>query len=402
MENKNEWRKVKLEDIVKIKGGKRLPKEVTLQKNKNKHPYIRIKDMISLKKLEINSSFEYVPDYVFEKIKNYIVNENDIILSIVGTIGLVNKIGNSLNGANLTENCVKITTKENVEYDYLYYFLISQKGKIEIEKGIVGAVQPKLPIKNIENIEVKLPSLNIQKKIVKILSDIDNKIELNNKINDNLEKLIFLIYQNIFSNSIIKKECKMNEYFDISIGKTPPRKNQEYFSNNSNNNLWVSILDMKSSGIYINKSSEYLTDEAIKKCNIKIIPKNTLLLSFKLTIGRIAITYLDKTTTNEAIAHFLTDKKGATEYLYCYLKKFNFNTLGSTSSIATAVNSKIIKEMPFIIPQEKDLENFYNLVKPLFENIKNNQIESEKLTNLKDYLLPKLMNGEIDVENIEL
>ena len=194
----------------------------------------------------------------------------------------------------------------------------------------------------------------------------------------------------------------MNEYFDISIGKTPPRKNQEYFSNNSNNNLWVSILDMKSSGIYINKSSEYLTDEAIKKCNIKIIPKNTLLLSFKLTIGRIAITYLDKTTTNEAIAHFLTDKKGATEYLYCYLKKFNFNTLGSTSSIATAVNSKIIKEMPFIIPQEKDLENFYNLVKPLFENIENNQIESEKLTNLKNYLLPKLMNGEIDVENIEL
>ena len=194
----------------------------------------------------------------------------------------------------------------------------------------------------------------------------------------------------------------MNEYFDISIGKTPPRKNQEYFSNNSDNNLWVSILDMKSSGIYINKSSEYLTDEAIKKCNIKIIPKNTLLLSFKLTIGRIAITYLDKTTTNEAIAHFLTDKKGATEYLYCYLKKFNFNTLGSTSSIATAVNSKIIKEMPFIIPQEKDLENFYNLVKPLFENIKNNQIESEKLTNLKNYLLPKLMNGEIDVENIEL
>ena len=194
----------------------------------------------------------------------------------------------------------------------------------------------------------------------------------------------------------------MNEYFDISIGKTPPRKNQEYFSNNSDNNLWVSILDMKSSGIYINKSSEYLTDEAIKKCNIKIIPKNTLLLSFKLTIGRIAITYLDKTTTNEAIAHFLTDKKGATEYLYCYLKKFNFNTLGSTSSIATAVNSKIIKEMPFIIPQEKDLENFYNLVKPLFENIKNNQIENEKLTNLKNYLLPKLMNGEIDVENIEL
>ena len=402
MENKNEWRKVKLGEIAQIKGGKRLPKGTSLQIEKNSHPYIRIKDMSFSKNLELNSSFEYVPDDVFQKIKKYIVKKNDIILSIVGSIGLVNRIGNSLNMANLTENCVKIITSEKIIPDYLYYYLISNIGKEEIKKGIVGAVQPKLPIKNIENIELNIYSLNIQTKITKILSDIDEKIELNNKINDNLEKLIFLIYQNIFSSNIIKKECKMNEYFDISIGKTPPRKNQEYFSNNSNNNLWVSILDMKSSGIYINKSSEYLTDEAIKKCNIKIIPKNTLLLSFKLTIGRITITSLDKTTTNEAIAHFLTDKKGATEYLYCYLKKFNFSTLGSTSSIATAVNSKIIKEMPFIVPQEKDLENFYNLVKPLFENIKNNQIENEKLTNLKNYLLPKLMNGEIDVENIEL
>ena len=194
----------------------------------------------------------------------------------------------------------------------------------------------------------------------------------------------------------------MEEYFNISIGKTPPRKNKECFSNNSNDNIWVSILDMKSSGIYIDKSSEYLTSEAIKKYNVKVIPKNTLLLSFKLTIGRIAITCQDRTTTNEAIAHFLSDKKGATEYLYCYLKNFNFNTLGSTSSIATAINSKIIKEITFVIPEEDELNEFYNLVNPLFKKIRAFQLENIKLTNLKNYLLPKLMNGEIDIEKIEL
>ncbi len=399
----NEWRKVKLGNYLYIKGRigwKGLKKSEYLSKSD-----YRIINAEAIFDGKINwSKTGYITKERYEESPEIMLQNDDILISKDGTIGKIGYIKNLEQKTTVASGIFVIRNNnfEILDTKFIYHFLSSKYFKNFIQTRIEGSVIPHLYQKDFIELEMPFPSLNIQKKISKFLSDIDERIELNNKINDNLEKLIFLIYQNIFSNNIIKKECKMNEYFDISIGKTPPRKNQEYFSNNSNNNLWVSILDMKSSGIYINKSSEYLTDEAIKKCNIKIIPKNTLLLSFKLTIGRIAITYLDKTTTNEAIAHFLTDKKGATEYLYCYLKKFNFNTLGSTSSIATAVNSKIIKEMPFIIPQEKDLENFYNLVKPLFENIKNNQIESEKLTNLKDYLLPKLMNGEIDVENIEL
>ena len=378
MENK--WKKEILSNIATFKYGKMPQKNNIIDKyKKGLYP--------------IFSGYRTIGYY-----KEYNTEDNSLIVIARG-VGGTGEVRFIKEKTFLTNLSISMNlNKEKVDAKFLFYFL--KKNNLRYLDS--GSAQSQITIRDLENVKIFLPPLNIQKKTAKLLSDIDEKIELNNKINDNLEKLIFLIYQNIFSNNVIKKECKMNEYFDISIGKTPPRKNQEYFSNNSNNNLWVSILDMKSSGIYINKSSEYLTDEAIKKCNVKIIPKNTLLLSFKLTIGRIAITYLDKTTTNEAIAHFLTDKKGATEYLYCYLKKFNFNTLGSTSSIATAVNSKIIKEMPFIVPQEKDLENFYNLVKPLFENIKNNQIASEKLINLKNYLLPRLMNGEIDVEKIEL
>ena len=399
----NEWRKVKLGNYLYIKGRigwKGLKKSEYLSKSD-----YRIINAEAIFDGKINwSKTGYITKERYEESPEIMLQNDDILISKDGTIGKIGYIKNLEQKTTVASGIFVIRNNnfEILDTKFIYHFLSSKYFKNFIQTRIEGSVIPHLYQKDFIELEMPFPSLNIQKKISKFLSDIDERIELNNKINDNLEKLIFLIYQNIFSNNIIKKECKMNEYFDISIGKTPPRKNQEYFSNNSDNNLWVSILDMKSSGIYINKSSEYLTDEAIKKCNIKIIPKNTLLLSFKLTIGRIAITYLDKTTTNEAIAHFLTDKKGATEYLYCYLKKFNFNTLGSTSSIATAVNSKIIKEMPFIVPQEKDLENFYNLVKPLFENIKNNQIASEKLINLKNYLLPRLMNGEIDVEKIEL
>ena len=195
--------------------------------------------------------------------------------------------------------------------------------------------------------------------------------------------------------------CRADELFDISIGKTPPRKESQWFSNNPEDVTWVSISDMGSCGVYIQKSSERLTQEAVRRFNVKVIPDNTVLLSFKLTIGRIAITN-GEMTTNEAIAHFKTDCKSINEYLYCYLRCFNFETMGSTSSIATAVNSKIIKGMPFVVPANYELKEFHDIAAPIFAQIKANQMETDNLTALRDALLPKLMSGELDVSAIEL
>lgn len=181
-----EWKTYKLGELMDIKGGKRLPKGKMLTTTKNSHPYIRIRDLGATKTLELTSSFEYVDDEVQKHISRYIVNSNDVILSIVGTIGLVAIVGNSLNNANLTENCVKFINLKGIDSNYLYYFLISPLGQDEISKGIVGAVQPKLPIKNIENISIPVPDIDLQQKIARILTAIDAKIELNRQINDNL------------------------------------------------------------------------------------------------------------------------------------------------------------------------------------------------------------------------
>lgn len=199
------------------------------------------------------------------------------------------------------------------------------------------------------------------------------------------------------------KTIKAEDFFDITIGKTPPRKEQEWFSDVKTNETvkWVSISDMGNCGTYISNTSEYLTTEAIKKFNVKLVPKNTVILSFKLTVGRVAITNYEL-CTNEAIAHFGTDNLDILEYLYIYLKNFNYQTMGSTSSIAIAVNSKIIKGMPFVLPDDETLKNFHEKCSSMFEVIRNNQQENQTLANLRDTLLPKLMSGELDVDSVQL
>ena len=251
--------------------------------------------------------------------------------------------------------------------------------------------------------EVLLPPLDIQKKISAVISVLEDKIELNNKINNNLEQQAQALFKSWFvdKENSARKIIKAEEFFDITIGKTPPRKEPEWFTENPDDIIWVSISDMGNCGTFISKSSEYLTKEAVSKFNIKIVPDNTVLLSFKLTVGRVAITD-GNMATNEAIAHFVTGKKEINEYLYCYLKNFNFQTMGSTSSIATAVNSKIIKAMPIVMPTEKELIDFHAVVYPMFLQIKANQQENTRLAALRDALLPKLMSGEIDVSNVDI
>ena len=291
-----------------------------------------------------------------------------------------------------------------VTSEFLYYTLKSPAVKKDVRDNYgSGSAIPRIVLKDFKRMPISFPSLKEQKKITNICELLDEKIQLNNRINNNLLEQVLTLYRNKFVDTANNERaiCRADEYFDISIGKTPPRKEPQWFSTNPQDVTWVSISDMGTCGLYISSSSEQLTKQAVERHNVKVVPDNTVLLSFKLTVGRIAITN-GEMTTNEAIAHFKTDKKEINEYLYCYLKCFNYQTMGSTSSIATAVNSKIIKGMPFVVPTNDELEEFHGFAAPMFAKIKANQIETDNLTALRDTLLPKLMSGELDVSDIEI
>ena len=282
---------------------------------------------------------------------------------------------------------------------------------MNISPYVTGCAQPKLNQENLRNIEIELPS-HIDS-IASILSSLDRKIELNNKINADLEEMAQAIFKNWFvdfepfkDGKFVNSELGMipegwkvgraDDFYQINIGKTPPRKEHKWFSTNPADKIWVSIANMGNSGIFISDSSEYLTKEAVDRHNIIMVPRNTILLSFKLTVGRVAIA--DKElTTNEAIARFILSDDKYMEYLYLYLKNFDYNSLGSTSSIATAVNSKTIKGMQMLQPSDKIIDAFHIQVNPIFEKIRSLTKESSRLSLLRDTLLPRLMSGELEV-----
>lgn len=168
-----------LDSICTVKGGKRLPADCELLDTPTKHPYIRVRDVGNSRYVCLTDQFQYIDEETHSAISRYIVNTDDIIISIVGTIGLLGKIHSSLDNANLTENCVKLTNIHTVTSDYLYYTLCYKKQAKEIELLTVGAVQAKLPIYNIQSIKILVPPKEAIEDFQNKLNVLNEQIEAN-------------------------------------------------------------------------------------------------------------------------------------------------------------------------------------------------------------------------------
>ena len=163
-----------LDSLCSIKGGKRLPADGELLDTPTAHPYIRVRDLGSNRYVCLTNQFQYIDEETHSAISRYIVNTNDIVISIVGTIGLIGKIHTSLNNANLTENCVKLANLHTVTPDYLYYTLCYKKQIKEIELLTVGAVQSKLPMYNIQSMKILVPP-------AEVIEDFQHKFDIFNE-----------------------------------------------------------------------------------------------------------------------------------------------------------------------------------------------------------------------------
>jgi len=187
------WKIKKLSDFCDIKGGKRLPKGEELNNEKNGNPYIKVADMTKDKFVVLNESFQFVSNDIQKSISRYIVQAGDIIISIVGTIGLVNIVDRTLQNANLTENCYRLTNFKVVHSDYLYYYLVSPFGKREIESRTVGGVQAKLPMYNVQSLPIVLPNkdlLQIFEKSLTPINDLQNSLTRENQKLSELKDLL--------------------------------------------------------------------------------------------------------------------------------------------------------------------------------------------------------------------
>ncbi len=406
-----ELKKVKLGEICDITSSKRIFFSEYVDMG---IPFYRSKEIIELSNGQSISELLYISENKYNeiKLKFGVPKENDILLTSVGSIGvpyIVNKKDKFyFKDGNLTWFR---DYKDNVAPLYVFYWLKSDECSRILNNVAHGAAQKALTIVKIKDVEIPLPSLSTQHRIATILSRYDSLIENYQKQIKLLEEAAQRLYKEWFvdlhfpGHENIKivngvpegwEKKKAIDFFEMSIGRTPPRAEKEWFSTSYKDVPWVSISDMKNI-MFVNETGEKLTQEACNKFNVKIVPEGTVLLSFKLTVGRVSIADIP-VCTNEAIAHFMRSGNSWREYTFLYLKNYHYDSLGNTSGISKAVNSTIIKNMPFLMPCDEILKSFSEVVSPIFAKIKITYSQIRLLTEARDRLLPKLMSGEFELK----
>jgi len=344
----------------------------------------------------------------FGQHNQYNVNENTIVISKDGAYaGYVSKYNTKIFVSN--HGIYIDSFQENVLKDYIYYYLkISLQDKLF--KLQTGASQPGINKEHIAKLKIQIPSLEKQNKIVEVLDNLftdkynlqsvakyyenydlfglllDDKYDIFEKLVEwqdqsrELTKQIefFKNRQNNYMFLVGKSENTiktLGEVCSINIGGTPKRDTSEYYKDG--NNIWVSIRELNDN--IITTSTEKITDLGVKESNVKLIPKDTILFSFKLSIGKIAISGCDL-YTNEAIAGLIIkDNQVIMKYLYYILKEIN--TFSSKGCIGGgSLNKKSLGELKIPIPsleKQKEIIAYCdynsNLIKQLENEIENNK-----------------------------
>ena len=289
-----------------------------------------------------------------------------------------------------------VQTNEHCDLQYLYYLINS----MDLSGYITGSAQPKLSQANLNAVTLQLPSIEEQKKIVAILGALDDKIELNNKINENLERqaeAIFKAWFIAFEPWNGKKPCEwvdapLGSFVEIKRGGSP-RPIQDFLSDTGLR--WLKISDVTSlTSPYILDIKEHIKLEGLRKT--VHLNAGELVLSNSATPGIPKILDVDS-CIHDGWLYF--PKSQLSKYwLYLFFKHIRQELiLLGNGSIFTNLKTDILKAFPVTKADEKTLYAFEKLIKPLFETMLNADRESKRLTALRDALLPKLMSGEIQI-----
>lgn len=389
----------KLSEIMDIIGGG-TPKTSKPEYWNGNIPWLSVKDF--------NNDYRYV--YETEKTitqagldnsSTKLLKRNDSIISARGTVGEMAMISYPM---AFNQSCYGLRAKEGlVDEEYLYYLI--KHNVVVLKKNTHGSVFDTITRDTFDGIEVDLPSLVEQKVVASILRDLDDKIELNNAINKNLEQQAMALFKSWFidfepfDRQVPKTWINgvLGNFVEIKRGGSP-RPIQNFLSDSGFH--WLKISD--ATGItspFINEIKEYIIEAGLKKT--VYLKSGSLVLSNSATPGLPKILDID-TCIHDGWLYF-PSSKFSNEYLYLYFKHIRDNLIAlGNGSVFTNLKTDILKNYPTCLPTEDVLKKFDGLVQPIFSMILSKTREIKRLAEIRDTLLPKLMSGELDVSDIDL
>ena len=341
------------------------------------------------------------------------INPNEIVITKTGSsVGRTTFVRRVVHPMTLNPQLVVLKNiSENAEF--LSYYIKSALFQSVLKSIVVGSAIPTLSQKNLANLMINVPKeVEDQRRIASILSSLDRKIELNNKINADLEEMAQAIFKNWFVDFEPFKDGKfvdselgmipegwkvgrLDEIADIVGGSTPSKAKPEYYTQKGI--AWLTPKDLSNHpAVYTSRGEIDITEEGYNSTSTKLMPKGTILFTSRAPIGYISIAQND-ICTNQGFKS-LVPKKAGTCFLYCFLKYVTpVIENKSTGSTFKEASGSLMKSLQVIMPEQKVFEDFETIVSPLFARIESLEKENSRLSTLRDTLLPRLMSGELEV-----
>ncbi len=402
-------KKYKLGDLADIQNGYAF--KATDFKEKG-IPIIKIKN-IQPPKISFADA-EYYSGEITNRLQQFVIRKEDILISMTGShisqiasaVGKVGRYGFE-HPALLNQRVGKLYSKDEtkLDNDFLYYLIARPEVQFELATNAGGSAnQANISPQQIKNLEFEIPHIKVQRKFSSILSSLDDKIELNRRMNQTLEQIAATLFKKYFVEEIDPdnlpegwKKGTIKEIYKTTSGGTPSRSKPEYYEGGTI--AWVKSKELN--GDFIIETEEKITEAALKNSSAKLLPRHTVLVAmYGATVGEIATLGIEA-TCNQAICAILPNSMFPYSFVFQFLKLNKEELINRASGSAQQnISQVIIQNFELAIPPTELVNRYDEVANNLFLKVESNLKENKTLSTLRDSLLPKLMSGEINLSNI--
>lgn len=328
------------------------------------------------------------------RLKKYVLKQGDIVFSRVGSVDRCSYVDQKHDGWMFSGRCLRVRPTSEIDSEYLYYYFCLEETKQFVRNISVGATMPSINTKLLGEVVVTFPELEQQKRISGILSAIDSKIEVNQKINDNLEQQAAALFSSLYNRS--NTEVRYTDLIQILGGGTPKTGETAYWNGN------IAFFTPKDVGTpYTFITEKTITEEGLSHCNSRLYPVNTVFVTARGTVGKVGLSGVPMAMNQSCYA--LVGKETHQLLVYFYtLKAVDRLKHKASGAVFDAITTRDFDSEQIMKLSDDDAKAFLCVAEPMFQEMLNNSIENLRLSTLRDFLLPKLMSGEIDVSSVQL
>lgn len=335
-----------------------------------------------------------------QRLSKYILKEGDVVFSRVGSVDRCSFVDSQHTGWLFSGRCLRVRPFEEISPLFLYYFFCLESTQKFIRNIAVGATMPSINTKLMGEIEVSYPDKQVQEKIANLLGAIDDKIELNNAINDNLYEMVNAYYTSLFKDV----ECEMttigNYAERIYSGGTPTTSNAAYWGGTFG---WFSSGETRNR--FVISTEKSITQTGIDNSSTKLASKHDIVMASAgqgFTRGQTSMLLID-TYVNQSVIVIHADRNILPYLLWNLANRYEeLRAISDSSSIRGSLTTKMIAAFEIPLANNDVIQTFSDFAWAVIPQIENNLLENERLAALRDSLLPKLMSGELDVSAVEL